>query len=230
MNQTREITKALPLEVVITIFMHLNITTFENFLFFYWIGPSWRRILLNYIFPKISYQLAQNTPFSNFTSNKHEAMRLEIARRVHIAQISNRPIAFSFPFLFMMYYVSNINIDYNSTKYFHADFLRCSSRTISNIILICGSNYLKTIRIQQQLPKDHLQGILRNLHQSKTIETVIIERAQSYDDLPNLSLFPTNRTLYNFRINHFQGTEEKRQRLYQFINNNFLAIRQIQIN
>ena len=69
--------------------------------------------------------------------------------------------------------------------------------------------------IRARLSKDMFPSILRNLHNSKKIESVIIERALGYD---------------TFYIKNFQGTNEKRQHLYQFIKDNFLAIRHIQIN
>ncbi|KAI7849733.1 hypothetical protein BDC45DRAFT_519898 [Circinella umbellata] len=185
MNPRRDLTELFPLEVVINIFMQLNITTFETFLYYYWIGPSWRRIFMQRIFPQISYQLARNPPFSTFMLNKRQVMRQQVLNEVFSARIHNKPISFSFPFLFMMYYAADIEIDDESLKYYHGDFY-CSSKSIPDVILICGSNCLNTLRIHQKLPRKTVKRTLRNLHNSTKIQTVVFQRALDYDNIPNL--------------------------------------------
>ncbi|KAI7853190.1 hypothetical protein BDC45DRAFT_606759 [Circinella umbellata] len=145
MNQTLDFIEILPIEVIIDIFMRLEITTFKTFLFYYWIGPSWRRILMQYILPNISLELAQNLLVSNCTGNKHQLMREKISTEISMANRLNRPVSFPFSFLFFMYHVDDIiDIDYNYTRSYHGVFFR-PPRTISNILLICGSSCLKNM-------------------------------------------------------------------------------------
>ncbi|KAI7858241.1 hypothetical protein BDC45DRAFT_499144 [Circinella umbellata] len=155
--------------------------------------PLKLRIFMQHIFPQISYELARNPPFSTFMLNKCQVMRQQVLNEVCSARIHNKPISFSFPFLFMMYYTADIEIDDESLKYYHGYFY-CSSRSIPDVILICGSNCLNTLHIHQELPR-------------KTVK----------------------RTLHNLHNINFQGTDQKKEKLAQFIKVNFLAIRQIQI-
>lgn len=102
----------------------------------------------------------------------------------------------------------------------------CSSRAISNVvILICGSNCLNILRIHKKISRSKFKTILRNLLSSTKIQTVMFKKALDYDDIPNLSSYPSNNTLHYFYVENFQGTDQKRE----VIKENFLAIRQIQI-
>ncbi|KAI7851949.1 hypothetical protein BDC45DRAFT_571540 [Circinella umbellata] len=174
MNPT-DFTELFPEEIVINIFSHLNITTFKVFLHYYWISPSWRRVLMHCIFPKISHRVTQNPPFSNFVLQRFKALEHEktlltfSAQRVKLGS----PVVYSFSFLFMMYHVADIDMGIIGRTY-DASFF-CSTETIFNIILICGSNCLETIRINSRLVKKDFQTMLCHLYNSSTLQTIIIE-------------------------------------------------------
>ena len=55
-----------------TIFLY--ITTFEDFLTCYWVSPTWRRLLTNYFFSRLSSTLANNPPFSTFPCLKFKIL------------------------------------------------------------------------------------------------------------------------------------------------------------
>ena len=108
MNQIRDFTEALPLEITTEIFFY--ITTFDDFLTCYWVSPTWRRLLLHYIFPRLSSVLAQNPPFATFSRFKFKAIMFrEKLQRIYNVQFA----PYSFAFLYMMYYVTNIDFSYS---------------------------------------------------------------------------------------------------------------------
>ncbi|KAI7847891.1 hypothetical protein BDC45DRAFT_597432 [Circinella umbellata] len=152
MNHPRDFTQVLPFEVTTTIFLY--ITTFEDFLSCYWVSPAWRRLIINYFFPRLSSILADNPPFSTFPRLKFKiimfAEKVNRSRNVRPTLIY---APYSFPFLYMMYYMNNIDLTLRirRTIYtYNADFT-CNSRDLCNIVLICGSNCLRAMRIYSRL-------------------------------------------------------------------------------
>ena len=119
MNQTLDLIEIFPIEIVLNIFMRLEITTFKTFLFYYWIGPSWRRILMQYILPNISLELAQNLLVSNCTGNKHQVMRSKVSEKILRANIFKNPGSFPFSFLYFMYYVGDLDFDFDDSRRYH---------------------------------------------------------------------------------------------------------------
>lgn len=105
----------------------------------------------------------------------------------------------------------------------------CNSRDICNIILICGSNCLNSLRIHSQLSSSLFPTFLRHLQLSTKIQKIEIKKAFIIDNILPTLHNPPNTSLREFHVNDFRGTEEAKNELYNYIANNFIAIQEIQI-
>ncbi|KAI7847893.1 hypothetical protein BDC45DRAFT_524796 [Circinella umbellata] len=147
------------------------------------------------------------------------------------AQLYNNPKMFSFAFLYMMYYATDIDTTYSIRRLYtyHADF-SCNSRDICNVILICGSNCLQILRIHTRLSNTLFPTFLRYLHLSKKIQKIELKRTFTPNNILPILHNPPNTSLREFHINDFRGTEEAKNQLHNFIANNFTSIQEIRIN
>ncbi|KAI7860609.1 hypothetical protein BDC45DRAFT_601262 [Circinella umbellata] len=131
----------------------------------------------------------------------------------------------------MMYYMANSDIGCTTGRIrtYHAD-LSGNSRDICNVILICSSNCLQTLRIYTRLSKILFPTFLRYLHLSKKIQKIELKKTFTPDNILPTLHNPPNTSLREFQINDFRGTEEAKNQLHNFIANNFTSIQEIQIN
>ncbi|KAI7848390.1 hypothetical protein BDC45DRAFT_561703 [Circinella umbellata] len=163
MNQPGDFTQILPLEVTTTIFLY--ITTFEDFLSCYWVSPAWRRLIINYFFPRLSSILADNPPFSTFPRLKFKIiMFAEKVNRSRNVRPTFIYAPYSFPFLYMMYYMNNIDLTLRIRRTIYTLHLQFSGFVQYRTHL--RQQLLKTMRILTII-KRFFPSIMHNLHLSK---------------------------------------------------------------
>ncbi|KAI7854589.1 hypothetical protein BDC45DRAFT_535172 [Circinella umbellata] len=124
-----------------------------------------------------------------------------------------------------MYYMNNIDLTLSirGIYTYNADFA-CNSRDLCNIVLICGSNCLRAMRIYSRLSGAFFPTFLNNLHLSTRIEKIDLERALTTDNILFTSHNPPNTSLHKFGVKDFRRTEEARNQLHQYIANNFTSV------